>query len=297
MPYGLFADLFAVVAPVFILALLGYGWTRRGLPFDVQTVTSLVTTVGVPALIVDVLLKAELTADALAVMAGASLAVHAAFLAIGWGIVRLMNKRVSTYLPSLVFANNGNMGLPLCLFAFGEQGLALAIAFFVVGAVLMFTVGVGLAAGEVSPRMLLRTPLLWAVGIALALLAFSVELPRWISNTVHLAGAFTIPLMLITLGVSLAHLKVSSLKTSLIFSVLRLGMGFSVGWSVALALGLEGVALGVVVIESALPVAVFNYLWAVRYNNHPEEVAGMVLLSTTLAFFALPFMLSTVVQY
>jgi predicted permease len=204
---------------------------------------------------------------------------------------------VSTYLPSLVFANNGNMGLPLCLFAFGEQGLALAIAFFVVGAVLMFTVGVGLAAGEVSPRMLLRTPLLWAVGIALALLAFSVELPRWISNTVHLAGAFTIPLMLITLGVSLAHLKVSSLKTSLIFSVLRLGMGFSVGWSVALALGLEGVALGVVVIESALPVAVFNYLWAVRYNNHPEEVAGMVLLSTTLAFFALPFMLSTVVQY
>ncbi|MFA7431123.1 MAG: AEC family transporter [Rhodospirillaceae bacterium] len=264
------------------------------MPFDVHTVTALVTTVGVPALIVDVLLKADLTADALAVMAGASLAVHAAFLLIGWGIVRLMGKRVSTYLPSLVFANNGNMGLPLCLFAFGEQGLALAIAFFVVGAVLMFTVGVGLAAGEVNARMLLRTPLLWAVAVALTLLALDVSLPRWIGNTVHLAGAFTIPLMLITLGVSLARLKVSSLKTSLVFSVLRLGMGFTVGWAVALALGLEGVALGVVVIESALPVAVFNYLWAVRYDNHPEEVAGMVLLSTTLAFFALPFMLSTV---
>lgn len=294
MLYGLFADLFAVVAPVFLLALLGYGWTRRGLPFDVPGVTALVTTVGVPALIVDVLLKADLTADALAVMAGASLAVHAAFLLIGWGIVRLMNKRVSTYLPSLVFANNGNMGLPLCLFAFGEQGLALAIAYFVVGAVLMFTVGVGLAAGEVNLRMLLRTPLLWAVAAALAMMAFDIALPRWMANTVHLAGAFTIPLMLITLGVSLARLRVSSLKTSLTFSILRLVMGFTVGWGVGLALGLEGVALGVVVIEASLPVAVFNYLWAVRYENHPEEVAGMVLLSTTLAFFALPFMLSSV---
>lgn len=294
MPYGLFADLFAVVAPVFFLALLGYVWTRRKMPFDVNIVTALVTTVGVPALIVDVLLKADLTADALAVMAGASLAVHAAFLAIGWAVVHLMGKRVSTYLPSLVFANNGNMGLPLCLFAFGEQGLALAIAYFVVGAVLMFTVGVGLASGQASPRTLLRTPLLWAVAVALGLLAFDVTLPRWAANTVHLAGGFTIPLMLITLGVSLARLRVAALGTSLLFSVLRLAMGFSVGWGVGLALGLDGTALGVVVIEASLPVAVFNYLWAVRYDNHPEEVAGMVLLSTALAFALLPFMLSTV---
>lgn len=297
MPYGLFADLFAVVAPVFFLALLGYAWTKRKQPFDVNIVTALVTTIGVPALIIDVLLKADLTADALTKMAGASLAAHAAFLAIGWGVVRLMGKRVSTYLPSLVFANNGNMGLPLCLFAFGEEGLALAIAFFVVGAVLMFTVGAGLASGQANPRMLLKTPLLWAVALALGLMAFDITLPRWAANTVHLAGGFTIPLMLITLGVSLARLRVSALGTSLVFATLRLGMGFAVGWGVGLAMGLEGTALGVVVIECSLPVAVFNYLWAVRYDNHPEEVAGMVLLSTALAFAALPFMLSTVMVY
>ena len=34
-----------------------------------------------------------------------------------------------------------------------------------------------------------------------------------------------------------------------------------------------------------MPVAVFNYLWAVRYNTAPEEVAGMVLGSTVLSFF------------
>lgn len=297
MPEGLFSGLFAVVGPVFILAAMGYVWTRRGQPFDITVVTALVTTIGVPALIVDVLLKADLTAEALGTMAGASLLAHATFLLVGWGIVRMMGKRVSTYLPSLVFANNGNMGLPLCLFAFGEQGLALAIAFFVVGAVLMFTVGAGLAAGEINLRRLLGTPLIWAVLAALLLMAFDITLPRWLANTVHLAGGFTIPLMLFTLGVSLASLRVSHLGTSLLFSVLRLGMGFAVGWAVGLALGLEGVALGVVVVESSLPVAVFNYLWAVRYNNHPEEVAGMVLLSTALAFIALPFILSTVMTF
>lgn len=297
MPEGLFSGLFAVVGPVFILAAMGYVWTRRGQPFDITVVTALVTTIGVPALIVDVLLKADLTAEALGTMAGASLLAHATFLLVGWGIVRMMGKRVSTYLPSLVFANNGNMGLPLCLFAFGEQGLALAIAFFVVGAVLMFTVGAGLAAGEINVRRLLGTPLIWAVLAALLLMAFDITLPRWLANTVHLAGGFTIPLMLFTLGVSLASLRVSHLGTSLLFSVLRLGMGFAVGWAVGLALGLEGVALGVVVVESSLPVAVFNYLWAVRYNNHPEEVAGMVLLSTALAFIALPFILSTVMTF
>ena len=41
-----------------------------------------------------------------------------------------------------------------------------------------------------------------------------------------------------------------------------------------------------------MPVAVFNYLWAVRYDTAPEEVAGMVLGSTLLSFATLPFLLA-----
>lgn len=294
MTLGLFADLFAVVAPVFVLALVGYVWIRRGQPFDVTVVTALVTTIGVPALIVDTLLGADLTAAALGTMAWAAVLSHAVLLVLGWGAVRLLGRRPSTYLPALIFGNTGNMGLPLCLFAFGEQGLAYAIAYFVVSAVLMFTLGIGLAAGRADFRELGRTPLLWAVGLSVLLMATETDLPRWVENTVHLAGGFTIPLMLVTLGVSLARLKVTSLRVSLFFSVMRLVLGFGVGWAVALLLGLEGVARGVLVIETAMPVAVFNYLWAARYGNQPEEVAGMVLLSTVLAFPALPLMLSTV---
>lgn len=56
-------------------------------------------------------------------------------------------------------------------------------------------------------------------------------------------------------------------------------------------LALEGVARGVVLIQSAMPVAVFNYLFAERFNRQPEAVAGMVVVSTTLSFFTIPALL------
>ena len=48
------------------------------------------------------------------------------------------------------------------------------------------------------------------------------------------------------------------------------------------------------VIESAMPVAVYNYMFAARYNNRPEDVAGLVVVSTVLSLGALPLFLSTV---
>jgi malate permease and related proteins len=35
----------------------------------------------------------------------------------------LAGLRLRTFLPSLTFPNNGNLGLPLAAYAFGEQGL------------------------------------------------------------------------------------------------------------------------------------------------------------------------------
>ena len=88
--------------------------------------------------------------------------------------------------------------------------------------------------------------------------------------------------MLLSLGVALARLRIAGLGRAATMSALRLVLGFAVGLAVATALGLQGTVRGVVILESAMPVAVFNYLWAVRYQTAPEEVAGMVLGSTVL---------------
>ena len=68
-------------------------------------------------------------------------------------------------------------------------------------------------------------------------------------------------------------------------------MGVAVGFALSAVLGLEGVARGVVVIQCSMPVAVFNYLFAERYDRSPEAVASLVVLSTMLAFAMLPFLL------
>ena len=93
---------------------------------------------------------------------------------------------------------------------------------------------------------------------------------------------------------SLTKLRATSLDWPLAFSALRLVGGFAIGWGVALALGLTGTARGVLVIESAMPVAVYNYMFAARYDNRPEDVAGLVVVSTVLSLGALPLFLWTV---
>jgi hypothetical protein len=166
------------------------------------------------------------------------------------------------------------------------------IAVFTVSAIGQFTFGALIASGEVSLRRLVRTPVIYAVAIALAFMMTETKPPVWFANTIGLIGGLTIPLMLLALGVSLARLKIKSFGRSLALSLLRLGGGLVIGILVAELLGMSGPARGVIILQSAMPVAVFNYLFAQRYNREAEEVAGMVVLSSLIAFAGLPFLLA-----
>lgn len=117
-------------------------------------------------------------------------------------------------------------------------------------------------------------------------------MPRWLDNTVGLLGGMTIPLMLVTLGVSLASIRTPLLGQGMLLGALRLLCGAGVAWGVGLMLGLSPLAQGVLVMQSAMPVAVFNYLFAVRAGRSPEKVASLVLCSTFLAFGFLPLLLA-----
>jgi predicted permease len=213
---------------------------------------------------------------------------------VAWVGLRRAGLSAKVYLPSLTFPNIGNLGLPVCLFAFGERGLALAMIFFAVTAVAQFTIGPAIACGQFQPGRLLKVPFVYAVALSLAVRGLDLTVPRWIENTASLAGQVTVPLMLMALGVALAELRAASLTRATVLSVARLALGLAGGWAVATLLGLEGVQRGVVIVENAMPVAVFNYLFARMYDNQPEEVAGMVLVSTVLAYLGLPLLVAMV---
>jgi len=287
----MFAELFSIIAPVLVCAGIGYGWARFGRAFDIEFVTTLITNVATPCLVFHTLANLTVDAAAVGVISGAAVVMLALCAAIAALVLRLSGLSLRAFLPALTFPNTGNMGLPLCFLAFGDAGLALAIGVFAVCAVAQLTIGAAIASGTLSFRNLARIPILYAVAIAMVFLAAGAQPPAWINATTKLLGAITIPMMLITLGVSLSRLSVRRAGRAAWLSALRLGMGFAVGVLVAWSLGLEGAARGVMVLQSTMPVAVFNFLFAQRYQPAPEEVAGMVVLSTVLSFVSLPLLL------
>jgi len=186
------------------------------------------------------------------------------------------------------------MGLPLTLFAFGPAGFALSIAYFTIASLANFTLGQAIASRGITLRELLRMPLVWAIALAVALALTGLALPAAVSRALHITGGLTVPLMLLSLGYSLAGLKIQSLGRGIVFALVRLVGGFCIGWTVATLLGLDGLARGVVVTQSSMPSAVYNYMFAARYGTGAEEVAGLVILSTLLSLALLPLFLATV---
>lgn len=284
----------AVVVPVFLIAALGFGWSRAKLPYDSAFITTFAINVSTPCLVFSSLARLTLGVDDLLTMAAASVGSMALAGLMAMPILLASRLPLRVYLPALSFPNGGNMGIPVCLFAFGETGMGLAVLFFATLAVLQFTIGPALAAGRTDAKQVLRTPVIYAVALAVLVLMTGFQPPQWVTNTTTLLGNCAVPLMLFSLGVALAGLRMQGMLRSLAMSALRLLLGFAAGLAVVEVLGLEGTMRGVVLLESTMPVAVFNYLWALRYNNAPQEVAGMVLGSTALSFLTLPLLLAAV---
>ncbi len=287
-------QLLAIIAPILICAGLGYAWARKGIDYPVEFVTRAVMNIGAPCLILASFNESEIDVGLLGEITAATLSMMLLMLLASGAMIRLLRLKTSTFLPSLLFPNVGNMGLPLCLFAFGETGLALGLAVFLVVFTLQMSFGILLVAGRGKFRELLKQPVLWATAIAVAMVLGDWSLPEWLANTAGLLGDITIPLMLMTLGVSLADLKVGNWRHSLWFSVARVLGGFGIAVLVAKLFGLEGVERGVLILQASMPVAVFNYLLAVRYGREPGEVAGMVVMSTLLSFLLLPLIVAYV---
>ena len=68
--------------------------------------------------------------------------------------------------------------------------------------------------------------------------------------------------------------------------------GWNAGERPVAVLGAGGAARGVLVVECAMPAAVFTYLFAHKHGREADQVAGIVMLSTLMAFATIPALLS-----
>jgi len=288
------SQLVSIVLPVYLCAGLGFMWVRVGRHYDTRFITELVMWIGAPCLTFSSLVGVDLSFGQIAHMAGATVIATACLGIVAALVLRGAGLPLSTFLAPMTFGNTGNMGIPICYFAFGDVGLALGVCFYAATALLHFTIGQWMWSGRVGLGQLARTPLTWATLLAFAVKGGGVPVPEWLMRSTSLLGDFTIPLMQLTLGVSLAQILPSRIPRNLALASLKLGLGAAVGFGVASALGLEGVARGVVVLDCAMPVAVFNYMFASMFDRSPSDVASVVVLSTLLSFATLPLVLTAV---
>ncbi|MGD8607078.1 MAG: AEC family transporter [Myxococcales bacterium] len=285
-------ELLSVVAPVFFVALVGLVWARSGAHFDEVSISRLVLNVGVPCLLFRSITDLDVPPTALATMALLAAASMTVFALGGLIVLRAMKLPAHTFLGPLVFTNSGNLGLPICLFAFGEPGLALGMAYFAVSSTCHVALGGPLFSGTFSLQPLLRSPLPWAVAITVTVVAFGVPVPVWLSRTTALLGDIAIPLMLLTLGVSLSKMHLASLGRTIVLACVRLALGLFAGLALATLFGVDGLTRKVLVLQASMPVGVLNYLFAHRYGRSPEQVASLVLVSTLLSVISIPILLA-----
>jgi predicted permease len=287
----LILTVFQIVAPVFILAAIGFTWVKIGWSYEIEFVTRLAMTLSVPALIFVALMKANISADTLSNLFLSSLIAYLFLALIFWITGKIFKLNMATYWAPLIFGNTGNLGLPLAMFAFGEVGLGYAVVVFAVMAIGSFSIGVWMVSGGGSLNKVFKEPMVWATLLGALFLIQGWQTPKWATNTLELLGQMAIPLMLITLGVALARLKINLISRAIILSILKLCVSVGVAWIIGIYFELNNIAFAVLVMQIATPVAVTSYLLAQKYGADANEVAGLVIASTALSVFALPVLL------
>lgn len=284
-----------IVAPVFLLAVIGFVWVKLGFEYRIEFVTKLAMTLAVPALIFTALMKTEIDPAALTTLSLASIAAYGAITLVAFIATRLAGLSLRTYLAPLIFGNTGNLGLPLALFAFGEAGLGYAVVVFAVMAVWSFTFGVWIVAGGGAPTKALKEPVVLATLLGALFLWQGWHTPRFLTNALDLVGQLAIPLMLITLGVAVARLHPRGLGRAFALSLAKVVATVAIGWAIGRTFGLDHTAFAVLVLQVSTPVAVTSYMLAEKYEADAQAVAALVVTSTLTAVVTIPLTLAFLV--
>jgi predicted permease len=281
--------------PVFLAALAGYvlGARRRIDPAPIARMAFYLLS---PCLVFEMIVRNRMALSSLLHM---GLFVTTTLLILG-GVAALTARLFKWPRPisvGLVLAamlpNAGNFGLAANLFAFGEDGLAQASIFFVVSAIMSFTVGVLVASlGRAGLRQslvgLLRVPAVWAVPLAFLVVRSGYDLPLPLQRAVTLFSDAAIPVFLVVLGMQLHGAEWRGrLKPVLAASALRLVGGLAVGIAMARVLGFHGAARQAAIFQAAMPSAVITIILATEYQVEPAFVTAVVFLTTLLSPFTL----------
>ncbi len=294
----IYIKIFEVIFPVFFVIGIGYFLGRKNPKIDTNFITNFAGNIGTPAMIFYTVTTTGITLDVFISYFIYAIIMIAGFAVIGLVLLFLLKKDLSMELPPLILPNTGNMGVPICLFAYGTQGLGVASAVASVIILFHFTLGVFLARKKFSIDILIKSPPVYAIIISVIFLYFKIKTPIFLENTTFLLTYATIFLVLMSLGIALTRFKFS-LKNSIIMSVCRVLLGPFIAYTIIYNFKLSGLAAGVLLIQSAMPSAILNYLVGSMYSPKKvvDSIASTIVISTLMSFVTIPVVVFFALKY
>ena len=274
----LIIKLFDVLFPVFLIIGIGYWYGKKDPKFDTKFITKFAGNFGLPAIIFYSLTSTNISIELFLRFSYYITLYVLIFAFIGIIILKILKKDIYRLLPPLILPNTGNMGMPLCLFAYGQLGLAIATAATAMILVFHFSVNILLASKKISIKPLLTCIPVYALLISLIFVYFKIPSPKFLENATFLIGYSSIFLVLMSLGVALSKLKVFSFTETLIYSSTRVIVGPIVGFGFVKFFNLSGVEAGVMFIQASMPSAVLTYLVGEIYSPKKYLIVLLVLL-------------------
>ena len=294
----IYIKIFEVIFPVFFVIGVGYYLGKKNPKIDTNFITDFAGNIGTPAMIFYTVTTTGITLSIFIHYFFYAIIMIGGFAVLGLLILLLLKKDLSMELPPLILPNTGNMGVPICLFAYGTAGLGVASAVASVIILFHFTLGVFLAKKSFSMDVVIKSPPVYAIIISVLFLYYQIETPLFLENTTFLLTYATIFLVLMSLGIALTRLKFS-LKDSIILSICRVVLGPLIAFLVIYYFNLSGYAAGVLLIQGAMPSAILNYLVGAIYSPKKivDSIGSTIVVSTLMSFITIPIVVFFALKY
>ena len=296
----IYIKLFEVLFPVFFVIGIGYYLGKKNPKINTSFITNFAANIGTPAMIIYAVTSTGINFETFKDYFWYYLLAITAFAIVGIPTLYfLKTKDIIRELPPLIMPNTGNMGVPICLFAYGTEGLGVSASITSIIILFHFTVGVFLADRKFNLYIILKNPPFYAILFSAIVLYYNLTLPTVIINTTEWLMYATIFLILMSLGIALVRLKVFSFSKAIICSLTRMLLGPLIGFLLILYFKLDGFAAGVLLIQCSMPSAVLNYLVASMYSPKKivDSVASTIVVSTLMSFVTIPIVVYFALRY
>lgn len=297
----LFTFVLAAVASGY--ALRKAGVVRAELAKDLNQLVFYLT---LPPLVFMALHGAALSWDMLT-MPALGWGLSLAGLALGLGVARALKLppgKAGALVVAVAFGNTTFFGYPIIEGLYGREALTLAVFYDLLGTTLAVNLlGTAVAAafasrmasrpgeapapGWLAMRRLALFPPIWA--LALGLILRGLTLPPLLTGVLEQLGALTVPLIMISIGLSLQFRHWRQDWPLVAFAAAsRLVLLPLAMWAAVRGLGLPAAYVQVAVMEAAMPTMFFSLTLALLFGLEVNVVVNAIMASTLLSFLTLP---------